>query len=155
MKMFSLRCLHVLTDNVDDVLKVRLDLGQIMKFTYDPSIRNNVDQFGANIMSKMGAFMHGNVTWCGISHVEFIKEIASIRCLVKQETVRGALQFDTKIFLHKAQIIHRKFFHQLRVVLSYSMFIIPYDKQMINIHDQMTFKTYFLIIVYFSWISNK
>ncbi len=70
-------------EDVDDILKVKLDLGQIMKFTYYLPVRSNVDWFGANIMSKTGALMHGNVSWCGISHVEFIKEIASIGCLVK------------------------------------------------------------------------
>jgi hypothetical protein len=40
--------------------------------------------------------------------VEFIKEILGIRCLVKQETMRGALEFDTKILLHKAQVSHTK-----------------------------------------------
>jgi len=88
-----------------------------MKFTYHPPIRSNVDWFSANLMSKTGALMHGNVSWCGISHVGFIKEFSSIGCLVKQEIVHGALQFDTKILLHKAQIIHRKFCHQLKVVL--------------------------------------
>ncbi len=128
MKMLSLRCLHVSTKDADDVLKVRLDLGQIMKFTYHLLVKSNVDWFGADIMLKTGALMHGNVNWCGISHVEFIKEVASIGCLVKQEIVHGALQFDTKILLHKAQVIHRKFCHQLRVVLGYSLFIIPYHK---------------------------
>jgi hypothetical protein len=33
----------VLIDNVDDILKVRLDLGQIMKFTYHLSIKSSVD----------------------------------------------------------------------------------------------------------------
>lgn len=99
-----------------------------MKFIYHPFVKSNIDWFGANITSKIGAIVHGNVSWCGISHVEFIKEITSIRCLVKQEIVRGALQFNTKILLHKAQIIHKKFCHQLRVVLDYSLFVIPYDK---------------------------
>ncbi|CAK9193514.1 unnamed protein product [Sphagnum troendelagicum] len=40
--------------------------------------------------------MDGNVSWCEINHVEFIKEIASIGCLVKHETMHGALDFDTK-----------------------------------------------------------
>jgi hypothetical protein len=118
----------VSTKDVDDILKVKLDLGQIMKFTYYPLVRSNVNWFDADIMSKMGALMHGNVSWCGISHEEFIKEIASIGYLMKQEIVRVALQFDTKILLHKAQVIQRKFCHQLRIVLSYSMFVIPYDK---------------------------
>jgi hypothetical protein len=99
-----------------------------MKFTYHLLVRSNINWFGADITSKIGALMHGNVSWCGISHVEFIKEIASIRCLVKQEIVCGALQFETKIFLHKAQNIHNFFCHQLRVVLGYSLFVIPYDK---------------------------
>jgi hypothetical protein len=60
--------------------------------------------------------------------VEFIKEIARIGCIVKQEIMRGALQFDKEIFLLKAQIIHRKICHQLRVVLGYSLFVIAYDK---------------------------
>jgi hypothetical protein len=76
----------------------------------------------------MGVLMHGNVIWCGISHEEFIKEITSIGYLMKQEIVHGALQFDTKILLHKAQVIQRKFCHQLIIVLGYSMFVIPYDK---------------------------
>jgi hypothetical protein len=92
------KCLHVLTDNVDDVLKVNLDLGQIMKFTYHSLIKISVDWFSVGIMLKTSALMHGNVSWCGINHVEFIKEIASIGCLMKQEIVCGALQFDTKIF---------------------------------------------------------
>jgi hypothetical protein len=62
MKMFSLRCLHVPTEDVNDILKVKLDLGQIMKFTYYLPIRSNVDWFGADIMSKTGALMHGNVS---------------------------------------------------------------------------------------------
>jgi hypothetical protein len=52
----------VLTKDVDDILKVKLDLDQIMKFTYYLLVRSNVDWFGANIMSKMGAFMHGNAS---------------------------------------------------------------------------------------------
>jgi hypothetical protein len=47
---------------------------------------------------------------------------------MKHEIVGGALQFDTKILLHKAQVIERKFCHQLRIVLGYSMFVIPYEK---------------------------
>jgi hypothetical protein len=125
MKMLSLRCLHVSIDNVDDVLKVKLDLGQIMKFTYHLLVKSNVNWFDVDIISKMGAFMHGNVSWCGISHVEFIMEIASIGCLVKQETVHGVLQFDTKILLHKAQVSHTKLCHQLRLILGYSLFVIP------------------------------
>jgi hypothetical protein len=39
MKMLNLRCMHVLSNNVDDILKVRLTFGQIMKFTYHPSIK--------------------------------------------------------------------------------------------------------------------
>jgi hypothetical protein len=35
-----------------------------------------------------------------------------------------------------AQVSHRKFYHQLRLMLGYSLFIIPYDKYVINIHDQ-------------------
>ncbi len=62
MKMFNLRCMHVLTDNVDDVLKVRLNLGQIMKFTYHMSINSNIDWFGVGITSKTCAMMHGNVS---------------------------------------------------------------------------------------------
>ncbi len=49
-------------DEVDNVLKVMLDLGQLMKFTYHPSIRINVDWFGAGIMFKTGALMHGNAS---------------------------------------------------------------------------------------------
>jgi hypothetical protein len=75
--------MHVSTNNVDDALKVRLDLGQIMKFTYHPLVKSNVDWFNVDIMSKTSALMHANVSWCEISHVEFIKEIASIGCLLK------------------------------------------------------------------------
>ncbi len=39
MKMLNLRCMHVLSNNVDDILKVRLTLGQIIKFTYHPPIK--------------------------------------------------------------------------------------------------------------------
>jgi len=73
----------VSTKNVDDVLKVRLDLGQIMKFTYHLLVKSNVDWFDVDIMLKTNALMHGNVNWCGINHVKFIKEIASISCLLK------------------------------------------------------------------------
>ncbi len=50
------------TKDVDDILKVRLDLGQIMKFTYYPLARSNVDWFNVDIMSKTSALMHGNVS---------------------------------------------------------------------------------------------
>jgi len=73
----------VLTDNVDNILKVRPGLGQIMKFTYHLPIKSSVDWFSACIMLKTGALMDGNVSWCGISHMEFFKEIGSIGCLVK------------------------------------------------------------------------
>jgi hypothetical protein len=96
-----------------------------MKFTYHPLVKSSIDWFNVGITSKIGAFMHGNVSWCGISHVEFIKEVVSIGCLMKQETMRGVLQFNTKIFLHKAQVSHTKFCHQLRLVLGYSLFFIP------------------------------
>ncbi len=43
MKMFNLKCLHVSIDNVDEILKVKLDLGQIMKFTYHPLVKSNVE----------------------------------------------------------------------------------------------------------------
>jgi hypothetical protein len=72
--------------------------------------------------------MDGNVSWCGISHVEFVKEIAGIGCLVKQETMHGAFEFDTKILLHKAQVSHTNLCHQLRLEMGYSMFVIPCDK---------------------------
>ncbi len=52
MNMFSLGCLHVLTDNVDNILKVRPGLGQIMKFTYHLPIKSSVDWFSACIMLK-------------------------------------------------------------------------------------------------------
>jgi hypothetical protein len=83
MKMLSLRCMHVSINNVDDVLKVMLDLGQIMKFTYYMPIKSNVDWFDVDIMSKTSTLMHGNSSLCGINHVEFIKEIVSIGCLLK------------------------------------------------------------------------
>ncbi len=73
----------MLINNVDNILKVRSSLGQIMKFTYHPLIKSSIDWFDANITSKIGVLMHGNMNWCGISHVEFIKEIAGISCLVK------------------------------------------------------------------------
>ncbi len=60
----------MLTDNFDDVLKVKLDLGQIMKFTYHPLVNSNVDWFDASIMSKTSALMHGNVNWCGFSQLQ-------------------------------------------------------------------------------------
>ncbi len=46
-------------DNVDDVLKVRLDVGQIMKFTYHPPIKSSIGWFDVNITSKTSALMHG------------------------------------------------------------------------------------------------
>jgi hypothetical protein len=60
MKMFNRRCMHVPTNNVDDILNVRLSLGQIMKFTYHPPIINNIDWFNANIMLNTCSFMDGN-----------------------------------------------------------------------------------------------
>jgi hypothetical protein len=61
--------------------------------------------------------------------VEFIKEISNIRCLVKQETVCGALEFDTKIFLHRVQVNHTKLCHQLRRVEL--LFVCHYKEMMI------------------------
>jgi hypothetical protein len=75
-------------------------------------------------MSKTGAFMHGNMSWCGINHVEFIKEISGIGWLVKQKTMCGVLEFDTKILLHEAQVNHMKLCHQLKLELGYSLFVI-------------------------------
>jgi hypothetical protein len=75
-------------------------------------------------MSKTGALMHGNVSWCGINHVEFIKEISGIGCLMKQKTMCGMLEFDTKILLHKAQVSPMKLCHLLRLELDYFLFII-------------------------------
>jgi hypothetical protein len=43
MNMFNLKCLHVLTNNVDGKLKVKLGLGQLMKFTYHPVVKSSVD----------------------------------------------------------------------------------------------------------------
>ncbi len=60
--MLSLKCLHVSIDNVDGVLKFKSSLGQIMKFTYHLLIKSSIDWFGAVIMLKMGAFMHGNMS---------------------------------------------------------------------------------------------
>ncbi len=60
MKMFNLKCMHVPTNNVDDILKVKLSLGQIIKFTYHPPINSNIDWFNANIMLNTSAFMDGN-----------------------------------------------------------------------------------------------
>ncbi len=60
--MFNLKCLHVLIDNVDGVLKVKSSLGHIMKFTYHLLIKNNIDWFGVVIMLKMSALMHGNMS---------------------------------------------------------------------------------------------
>jgi len=75
-------------------------------------------------MLNTSVLMHGNMNWGGISHVEFIKEISGMRCLVKQETMRGTLELDSKILLHRAQVNHMKLCHQLRLELGYSMFII-------------------------------
>ncbi len=68
----------MLIENFDDILKVRLIFGQIMKFTYHLPINSSDDWLDADIMSKTTTFMHGNVRWCAIIHVEFIKDIASI-----------------------------------------------------------------------------
>jgi hypothetical protein len=130
MKMLNLRCLHVPTNNVDEILKVRLNLGQIMKFTYHPSVKSSIDWFDANIMLNTSVLMHGNTNWCGISHVEFIKEISGIRCLVKQETMCGELELD-KILSHRAQVSHTKLCHQLRLELGYSMFVIQREMMII------------------------
>ncbi len=40
-------------DNFDGVLKVRLDLGQIMKFTYHLLVKNSVNWFSAGVTSKV------------------------------------------------------------------------------------------------------
>ncbi len=50
------------TNNVDDILKVRLNLGEIMKFTYHPPIKSNIDWFNANIVLNTCAFMNGNAS---------------------------------------------------------------------------------------------
>jgi hypothetical protein len=39
----NLRCLYVPINNVDNILKVRSCLGQIMKFTYHPLIKSSID----------------------------------------------------------------------------------------------------------------
>jgi hypothetical protein len=124
MNMFNLICMHVPNNNVDDIFKVKLSLGQIMKFTYHPPIKSSIDWFNANIMLNTCAFMDGNTNWCETSHVEVIKEISGIGCLVKQKTMHGALEFNTKILLHRAQVSHMKLCHQLRLELSYSLFVI-------------------------------
>jgi hypothetical protein len=62
MKMLSLGCLHVLIDNVDNILKVSPSVGWTMKFTYHLSIKSSVDWFGVGIMLKTGALMDGNVS---------------------------------------------------------------------------------------------
>jgi hypothetical protein len=62
MKMLNLRCMHVPINNVDDILKIKLSLGQIMKFTYYPLIKTNIDWFNANIMLNTSAFMNGNAS---------------------------------------------------------------------------------------------
>jgi len=116
--------MHVPTNNVDDVLKFKLNLGQIMKFTYHPLIKSNIDWFNANRMLNISVFMDGNVSWCGISHVEFTKEISGVGCLMKQETMHGVLEFDTKILLHRAQFSHLKLCHLLGLELGYFLFVI-------------------------------
>jgi hypothetical protein len=59
--MFNLKCLRVLTNNVDGELKDRSGLGQLMKFTYHPSIKSSVDWFSVSITLKTDAFMHENM----------------------------------------------------------------------------------------------
>ncbi len=60
--MFNLKCLYALINNVDNILKVRLGLGQIMKFTYHPLIKSTIDWFNANITLKTNVLMHGNMS---------------------------------------------------------------------------------------------
>jgi len=50
--------------------------------------------------------------------------------------MHGALEFNTKILLHRVQVSNMKLCHRLRLELGYSLFIIPCDKQIINIQDQ-------------------
>ncbi len=51
----------MLTNNVDGKLKVRLGLSQLMKFTYHPPIKSNIDWLGVSITLKTSAFMHENM----------------------------------------------------------------------------------------------